>query len=145
MKAILIDVEFNTGNRPKSVLNEQGKIKEDLWCGNRWQNLDAGKEIRIIKSGDIQPYQDQKGIIILENQEEIEGALSEYIPIKIEYSISNEIIMDAHIKSSNIDFEKLPQEADKSEELEFLYDAGIRGIDKKIISPQDPSELILLL
>lgn len=141
MKALLINVDFVTGGRPKAVLDNKGKIKENLWCGHKWQNLNTGKEIRAVKDGDTTPYQEHPGIIILRTEAEIRAALLEHCPDEEVYTVSNEGIMNASIASSSIDFSELPQTSTREEELEFLYDKGIRGIDRKIMSPQDPSEV----
>lgn len=142
MKALLIDVKFSgRDNRPQAVLNDRGKIKENLYCGNKWQNLGTGKEIRAVKDGDVTPYENVEGIVVLRTEAEIRTALLEHCPEKQVHKVSNEGIMNASIIASNIDFSELPQTATRDEELEFLYDKGIRGIDRKIISPQDPLEV----
>lgn len=141
MKALLIDVNFFTGKRPAICLDNKGKIKENLWCGHRWQNLDTGKEIRVVKDGDIAPYEGVTGITILNKEDEIRAALAEHCPSEEIYTVSNEGIHNASINSTIIDWNELPQTATQNEELAFLYDKGIRGIDHKIMSPQDPLEI----
>lgn len=141
MKALLVNVEFSTGKRPAVILNGSGKIKENLWCGNKWQNLDTGKEIRAVKDGNVTLYENVEGITILQTEAEIRAALMKHCPDEEVHMISNEGIMNANIVSSNIDFSELSQTASREEELAFLYDKGVRGIDRKTISPQDPSEV----
>jgi len=141
MKALLIDVDFSTGQRPAAILSGNGKIKENLWCGHKWQNIETGKEIRAVKDGNITPYEEQEGIIILYTEEEIRAVLEEHCPDEESHTVSNEGIMNANIASSMIDWSELPQTATRDEELAFLYDKDIRGIDRKIISPQDPLEV----
>jgi len=144
MKALLIDVNFQTGKRPQAILNAKGGIKKDLWCGNKWQNLDTGKEIRIVKDGNVEIYEGQEGIHVLNNKEEIREALLTYCPAKEVYSISNESIMNASIFSLEINFLELDQAATEEEELAFVYSKGARGIDFKVIKPQDPDEISFL-
>ena len=141
MKALLIDVDFSTGGRPVVILNGDRKIKENLWCGHRWQNLKTGKEIRAVKDGNITPYQEQEGITVLHTEAEIRAALSEHCPDEEVHIVSNEGIMNASITSATIDWTELLQTATKEEELSFLYSKGVRGIDRKIMSPQDPLEV----
>ncbi len=141
MKALLINVDFSTGTRPIIILNDKGKIKANLWCGHKWQNLDTGKEIRAVKDDDVTPYEGQTGIIILNNETEIRAALTTHCPDKQVHVVSNEGIMNASIGSTTIDWNELPQTATRDEELAFLYDKGVRGIDRKTMSPQDPLEI----
>ena len=141
MKALLIDVDFTTGKRPEVILDGKGKIKENLWCGHKWQNIDTGKEIRAVKDGNIDPYLNQDGIVILNNEQEIREALELHFPPNTIYTVSNEGIINANLRSVVINWEELSQTASKEEELEFLYNKGVRGIDKKIMSPQDPTEV----
>lgn len=141
MKTLLIDVDFTTGKRPAIILDGNGKIKENLWCGRKWQNLDTGKEIRAVKDGNITPYENQSGVTILRTEAEIRAALAEHFPAKETYKVSNEGIMNSNITSANIDWNELLQTATQEEELEFLYIKGIRGIDLNTVSPQDPSEV----
>ena len=144
MKALLIDVIFTTGERPAVILDNRGKIKENLWCGHRWQNLDTGKEIRAVKDGNTTPYESIDGITILQTEAEIRAALSEHCPDEEAHAVSNEGIMNASISSIAVDWMELPQTATREEELAFLYDKGVRGIDRKTRSPQDPSEVFTL-
>ena len=141
MKALLIDVDFRTGKRPDSIL-VAGKIKVSLWCGHRWQNQDTGKEIRVVMDDDVMPYEGQSGITILNNETEIRTALATHCPDEQIHSVSNEGIMNASISSTTIDWNSLPQTATKEEELDFLYNLGIRGIDRKTLTPQDPLEIL---
>lgn len=141
MKALLINVDFATGKRPDGILDNNGKTKPNLWCGHRWQNQDTGKEIRAVKDGNVTPYQDQDGIIILQTEAEIRAALAEHFPDEEVHTVSNEGIMNAGIASTTIDWNELPQTATQNEELAFLYGKGIRGIDRKMMSPQDPLEI----
>ena len=141
MKAILIDVDFATGNRPDIVTDNTGKIKPNLWCGHRWQNQSTGKEIRFVKDGNTTPYENQTGITILNTEAEIRTSLATNFPDETIHAISNEGIMDASISSTTIDWTELAQTATREEELSFLYDKGVRGIDRKTMSPQDPLEV----
>ena len=138
MKALLIDVDFKTGQRPAAI----GNPGENLWCGHRWQNLDTGKEVRAVKNDNTTPYEGKEGITILHTEREIRTALTEHFPDEVVHIISNESILNASIASIKIDWGKLPQEATKEEELAFLYDKGVRGIDRKTMSPQDPLEIL---
>lgn len=141
MKALLIDVDFNTGTRPTGILDANGKTKANLWCGHKWQNLDTGKEIRAVKDGNVTPYEGQSGITVLYTEAEIRAALATHFPDKQVHTVSNEGIMNASIASTTIDWNELSQTATRDEELAFLYDKGVRGIDRKTASPQDPSEV----
>ena len=143
MKALLIDVDFNTGKRPDGILDNQGKTKPNLWCGHRWQNQETGKEIRAVKDGNISSYEGIKGIIILNTEAEIRAALTEHCPDEEVHTVSNEGIMNASIIASNINFAELQQTATREEELAFLYDKGVRGIDRKTMAPQDPLEVFI--
>lgn len=140
MKALLIDVDFRTGKRPDDIL-DGSKIKANLWCGHRWQNQDTGKEIRAVMDDDVTPYEGQTGIMILNNETEIRAALTTHCPDEQVHTVSNEGIMNASIGSITIDWNELPQTATRDEELAFLYDKGVRGIDRKTMSPQDPLEV----
>lgn len=144
MKAILIDVDFSTGTRPAAVLGTNGKIKPNLWCGQGWQNLDTGKEIRGLLDGIDTPYISQTGITILANETEIRAALLAECPDKQLHTISNQSIMDASIAAANpaINWGVLAQTATHEQELSFLYDGGIRGIDRKTVTPQDPLDFL---
>ena len=141
MKALLIDVDFSTGERPAVILNDSGKIKENLWCGHRWQNLDTGKEIRAVKDGNVASYENQSGITVLNTEAEIRAALAEHCPDEEVHTVSNEGIMNASIAATVIDWDELPQTATREEELYFLYNKGVRGIDRKTMSPQDPLQI----
>lgn len=143
MKALLIDVDFLTGERPAEVL-EGGKIKANLFAGAGWQNLDTGKEIRGLLDGVDTPYVGVTGITILVDEAAIRASLLAECPDKIVHTVSNQGIMDASIPSVSpaIVWGNLAQTATKEEELSFLYDAGVRGIDRKTITPQDPLDFL---
>ena len=141
MKALLIQVDYDTGKRPLVILDVKGKIKENLWCGHKWQNLDKGIEIRDGNDGDVTLYEEQAGSIVLNNEVEIRAALAEYCPDEVVHTVSNEAIMNASIAHSDLDFEDLPQEATQEEELAYLYDKGIKGINRNDICPQCPLEI----
>lgn len=142
MKALLINVDFNTGKRPAVILDNQGKIKANLWCGHRWQNQDTGKEIRAVKDGDTTPYENISGITILNTEAEIRSALTTHCPDETVHKVSNQEIMSASISATTIDWAQLSQTATKEEELTFLYDKGVRGIDRRTMTPQDPLEIL---
>ena len=141
MKALLIQVDYNTGKRPPVILDARGKIKENLWCGHKWKNIDKGIEIRAVKDGNVTPYEEQSDIIVLNNEVEIRAALAENCPDEIVHTVSNEAIMSASIARADLDFEDLPQEATQEEELAYLYDKGIKGITRQDMCPQCPLEI----
>ena len=130
MKAILIDVDFQTGVRAGGINPKDTNLK----CKKGWQNLDQGFEIREVVNGNVAAYANKSDVAVLNNADEINAKLVELFTKEDNYVISNEFIMSASINNLNIDFSLLDQTANKEQELQFLYKKGVRGIDKIVNS-----------
>lgn len=134
IKALLIDFNKKTGVRSGGV-NPKSR---NLPCGSLWQNMEKGKEIRLVLNGDIKPYENKPGVQILLGEEAIKEAVANLREPEESYSVNSEALLSASLAQLTIDYSELPQTATRQEELAFLYEKGARGIDKKIRKPTDP-------
>lgn len=96
MKALLINVDFSTGKRAGGI---QIKGNPNLWC-NGWQNLDTGKEIRIVKDGNVDQYKNILGVTILDGEQAINEAIDSHIPTQ--YVVRDMTLLIEHMKEKKI-------------------------------------------
>nr|QBN22361.1 hypothetical protein [uncultured archaeon] len=123
MKGLLIDVDFNTRERAGGIdPNDPG-----LEC-RAWQNLDTGKEIRIIKDDrDVTQYEGIDGITVLNSDAEINNAIDNNVPTR--YSVDEDAIFKKSIDQKGLDLDNFPN--DTQQMLEQLYENhGVKGISK---------------
>lgn len=121
MKALLIEVDFTTGERAGGI---KTKNNPNLWCEG-WQNLDAGLEIRLVKDGNTKPFEGIEGVTILDGKAEINAAIDANIPTK--YAVKDEGLLLAHLKERNVSLDTF---AGKSlhESAKGLFAQGLAGV-----------------
>lgn len=76
MKALLINVNFDTGKRAGGCCPND----RNLLGHNTWQCQKQGLEIRIVQNGDVDRYRDVDGVGVLEDEEEIRGGTQVLLP-----------------------------------------------------------------
>jgi hypothetical protein len=135
MKALLIDVNFTTGERAGGRF----KKSRNTPCTPTWQTnppRGKGKEIRLVLDENVDPYRGVEGITVLEDEAEIEAALAANFP-EVEYGkVTNETLyrasLDDAVKRGSIAVRELP--ADSREQLKVLADRpDIRGLEKRVM------------
>ncbi len=121
MKALLIEVDFSTGKRAGGI---KTKNNPNLMC-HGWQDLDAGLEIRIVEDGDTKPYENIKGITILDGEKAINKAIQANIPVK--YAVKDSELLLAHLKERNVSLDIFAGKGlqDRAKEL---HSQGLAGI-----------------
>jgi hypothetical protein len=134
MKAIKIKVDFNTGERAGGVNPRSPNLK----CHPTWQDLDNGWEIRSISDEAADRYRGVEGITVLENEAEITAELEANFPHKVMWKVTNEALLNLSLRQINPDLSSLSQDATHDEELEFLYNAGCRGIGRIVRATETP-------
>lgn len=139
--AIRIKFNMTTGIRAGGV----NPSDRNLYCGQGWQNLETGEEMRLVKDSRVDVFENNPKVKVIRGLDNIRAELADMCPPREVYTITNERIMDHHLRTASIDWSELDQQADAQGELKFLYDKGIRGISKVSLSPQDPEELMDLL
>ena len=124
MKALLIEVDFSTGRRAGGI---KTKSNPNLMC-HGWQDTDAGLEIRLVMDGDTKPYENVKGITILDGEKAINKAIQANIPVK--YAVKDKELLLAHIKEKGVSLDtfagKSLQDAAKE-----LHSQGLAGITER--------------
>ncbi len=121
MKALLIEVDFRTGKRAGGINPRDPKLQ----CYS-WQDLDAGREIRIVEDDrDLSQYKGVAGVTILNSKTAINEAITANIPTK--YGVNDKELLLAHLKEKGISLDifagKTLQDAAKE-----LYTQGLAGI-----------------
>jgi len=129
-KMIKLTVDFQTGERPIPV-----KGNKNLPCNPTWQDTDAGFEFRRVIDGKTDAFIGVPGIEIFDGFDVCIAALKAGIPDLVYYKLANEPLMNANlaklVAGDTINLDILPNTATQQEELAFLYDAGVSGIEKK--------------
>lgn len=128
MKTVKLKVDFASGKRagnvdPKSKYN---------YCCPTWQDLENGYEIRMLPDDEAERIRDMEGVTVYNNEVEAEKAISRYFPDKVVWKVTNEALLKRSVEQLNIDVTLVSQDATHEEELEFLYNAGARGIGRTV-------------
>ena len=121
MKALLIEVDFSTGKRAGGI---KTKNNSNLMC-HGWQDLDAGKEIRLVMDDDTKPYKNIRGITILDGKTEINAAIDANIPVK--YAVKDNELLLAHMKERNVSLDTLSGKT-LNDAAKDLFAQGLAGI-----------------
>ncbi len=95
MKALLIEVDFATGKRAGGITV---KNNPNLWCVG--QDLEGGKEIRLVKDDKTEDYENIDGITILDGKVAINAAIDANIPSQ--YAVKSEALLIADMQERNI-------------------------------------------
>jgi len=120
-RALLIEVDFSTGRRAGAI----DPRDKHLLC-HGWQNLDTGKEIKLITDDrKIDQYMGVKGITILEGKDAINAAIEEHIPIQ--YAVKSETLMIEHMKEKKLSLNILAGKTGK-EIAEEAHKQGLAGV-----------------
>lgn len=125
MKALLIEFNINTGERPGGI---SPKDKNTRCFG--WQNLDVtpALEIRLIEDDrDVGQYEGVEGIIILHNNGEIQAAID---ALPTAHSIDNSDLFKISVEQKGINLDTVPG-ANSKEQLANLHTQGVKGIARK--------------
>ncbi len=126
MKALLIEVDFQTGKRAGGI----NPRDEALQCYG-WQNLDSnpGLEIRLVEDDrDLSQYRDTKGVAILEGKQAINDAIKMNIPTR--YKIVDMGLMREHMKEKGLSFDQFANKAmDEIAKIAFAH--GIIGVTEQ--------------
>ena len=148
MKALLIDVNFTTGERAGGINPRRNK---NLPCHPAWQDTDAGKEMRLVLDGNIKPYRGVKGVTLVEGEAKIEAALNQHFPEKVTYKVTDpdlkRLSIESAVKAGKLDIAKLPRDSvetqDEQARLKALYEiSDTRGITKLVKKRPTPRELL---
>ena len=148
MKALLIDVNFTTGERAGGINPHRNK---NLPCHPAWQDTDAGKEMRLVLDGDVEPYRGVNGVTILEGEAKIEAALEQHFPEKAVYKITDpdlkRLSIESAVKAGKLDIANLPRDSVETQgeqaRLKALYEIpDTRGITKLVKKRPTPRELM---
>jgi len=127
--ALEIDVDFVTGTRAGGI----DPRDLNLICP-RWQNFEAGKEIRLIVNETviddyIERYRGVPGIAIIEGKDNINIRVKELVnPL---YDVVSPALLHSSIVVKNIRIDDIPPTLDPFEQLRILYERGALGIRKR--------------
>ena len=129
MKALLIEVDFSTGRRAGGI---RTKNNANLMC-HGWQDTDAGLEIRLVMDGDTKPYENIKGITILDGERAINKAIMANIPTK--YGVKDPELLLAHLKEKGVSLDTFAGKGlqDRAKELHAQGLAGITERKPKLV------------
>jgi len=126
MKGLLIEFNLNTGKRAGNI-NPRDK---NLFCYGH-QNLDVtpALEIRCIRDNrDLSQYEGIQGVTVLNNDNEIDDAIDEFIVSEEEdFIIESETIFKIHLEQRGINLDDIPGDSVK-EILKNLKQQGIKGL-----------------
>jgi len=136
MKALLITVNFRTGQRANGKLN----VKNNVNLPAIWQDLIHGLEVRLIVNSDSTPFTGIEGVSILDGEAAISEALDTFDDIII-YKADSDSLIAASISSKNINTSDIEANLSYQEQLEMLYNKGALGISRIIKSPAPIAEL----
>lgn len=137
MKAILIKVNFETGERAGGCCPND----RNLHGHPSWQCTEQGLEIRIVKDGDVEQYRGVDGIQVIDGEDEIRAAVNEHFSDREpQYRVVSDALVVESIRQLGIDLSTLPQEPVAM--LRGLHESGVRGISKTVLSPVDPTGLV---
>lgn len=145
MKALLIKVEFSSGQRAGGINPRSKKLR----CDPSWQDLKGGWEIRCTDDdAEIEKYRGVAGVTVLEDEAAIQAQLASFPP-KVLYKVISEPLMALSLQQVNPDLSALSQDATHEETLAFLHAAGVKGIrriTREVASPnrvmtKDPAAL----
>lgn len=137
MKALLIAVDFRTGERPECIPTiKRGNVRQvdgtKLPTLEDWQFLESGCEIRIILDEDTSSqYRGKDGVKLLNNDREIDREVERLQGACIHYSIARENLMLESIKQKGIRIDDLGNDLSDAELAEELHKRGALGIRKK--------------
>ena len=121
MKALLIEVDFATGKRAGGI---KTKNNPNLMC-NGWQDLDAGREIRMVMDGNTKPYENIPGITILNGKAEINAVIDAVVPTK--YVVKDKELLLSHLKEKGVSLDTFAGKSLQDGARE-LYAQGLAGI-----------------
>lgn len=145
MKALKLNFDPLTGIRAGNV----NPRDPNLHCGQGWQNLQSRQEIRLILNEDLidlAALENTDGVDILDGDEAIAQAVAALGVNLISYKISNAAIMQESLKSAlrrdDAFLDDLAQEASDQEELEYLYNKGVKGISVRTKEQQVPTDVL---
>lgn len=137
MKAIKIKVDFETGKRAGGINPRSANLKGHP----TWQDTDGGWEIRSVLDSAIDRYRNLKGVTVLEDEAEITAELAKSFPPKVMWKVTNEQLLSLSLQQINPDLSALGQDATHDEELEFLYNAGCKGIGRIVRETETPKRV----
>ena len=127
MRALLIRVNYRTGTRAGGVDPKDNNLQS-----YGWQSLprEPGEdvEIRIVEDDrDLDRFEDEPGVKVLEGAEAIDTAIDEYIPPK--YQIGDREDVREWARREDVDLNEFPDaNPDRAREL---YEAGADTVTKK--------------
>lgn len=134
MKAILIEVDFATGKRAGDI----DPRKPGFPCAPEWQDIEGGRELRIVLDGNVERFRGQPGVTILETDAEIDAAVASIEAAKPEaYAISHEALAVESIRQKRVDISDLSSDLDETALAKALYERGVLGVFK----PKHPERL----
>lgn len=137
MKAIKIKVDFKSGKRAGGIDPRSKNLKGHP----TWQDAEAGIEIRSVLDGAVDRYRNVKGVTVLEGEAEIAAELAKSFPAKVMWKVTNEPLLSLSLQQINPNLSKLSQDATHDEELEFLYNAGCKGIGRIVRETATPKRV----
>lgn len=127
MKGILITgIDFRNGTRPGNIPYRSGALPGHV----SWQDVNAGIEVRLIKSGNADPYRGIAGITVLENRDAVRAAT---LTINIVSQDSYRIVdLDLFSTSyaNNQEAKTITNNISANEQRKLLYDLGVLGIER---------------
>jgi len=124
--ALEIDVDFITGKRAGDI----DPRDPNLICLPLWQNLELGKEMRLILDNrDLKQYEGIEGIVIHKGADAINKRVKELF--KPRYSVQVSELFLVSIRQLGIDLKSVPKNTTVSEQLKFLSEQGVLGILKE--------------
>ena len=138
MKALLIDVNFTTGERAGAVWT---KGNANLYGNPNWQSrpmIGLGKEIRLIVDGNAEPYRGIGGVVVLESETEIDAACQAFAYEA--YTVQDLNAVLTSIAENDIDTSDI---TDFNVDAEKLYNRGAAGIKHSVFSPPMAAEVAL--
>ena len=138
MKALKIKVDFKTGIRAGGI-NPKSK---NFRGHSSWQDLDNGWEVRLVLDEDVDKYRRTSGVTVLEDEAAIEAELSANFAPKVMYKVTTEALLSLSISQINPDLSAMKKNCTRQEELEFLYNAGIRGIERIVRDRKSVKQLL---
>jgi len=125
MKALLIEVDFETGKRAGNI----NPRDPGLHCRG-WQRLDSkpGLEIRLVEDDrDISQYAGVPGVTVLEGTDAINAAIQNKFPPT--YTVVDSALLLAHLRERGVSLDIFAGKA-LNDDAEELFKQGFAGIAK---------------
>ncbi|MCC7147126.1 MAG: hypothetical protein IT443_11830 [Phycisphaeraceae bacterium] len=100
-----------------------------------WQDVEGGREIRLVLDGDVSKYRGVPEITILEGEEAIDAAVADFA--RVDYTMTDTALVTAHLKELGLTIDAV-KNSDREETKVGLWDRLMAAFGKAL--PQKTAE-----